>query len=170
LLIDDILPRFDFREFHSTRVDASAERIYEVIRHGELTAHPVIRALLALRGLESTRRTFSLDVFLERGFTLLAEAPPREIVLALEGPFWKPACKLNRVDSESFRNPVPSGVARAVWNFAVAPDGVVSTETRILCGDDARRRFGAYWLLIRPFSGVIRRLMLRAIRVEAERA
>jgi len=31
----------------------------------------------------------------------------------------------------------------------------------------SRRRFRLYWLLIRPFSGLMRRLMLRAIAREA---
>lgn len=67
------------------------------------------------------------------------------------------------------------GVARAAWNFAVVPDpgggSVLSTETRVRADDPAaRRRFRLYWLAIRPGSGLIRRLMLRAIRAEAEQA
>ncbi len=34
----------------------------------------------------------------------------------------------------------------------------------------ARRRFRLYWLAIRPFSGLIRRLWLRAIKRRAESA
>jgi hypothetical protein len=32
-----------------------------------------------------------------------------------------------------------------------------------------RRRFRAYWLFVRPGSGLIRRFMLRAVRARAER-
>ncbi|MCU1338883.1 MAG: hypothetical protein JWO19_4464 [Bryobacterales bacterium] len=43
------------------------------------------------------------------------------------------------------------------------------TETRVLCADVAtRRRFGAYWTLIKPFSGLIRLEMLAAVRSAAE--
>ena len=168
MLIDALLPRYDFHERHATVIHAPAERIWNVIRRGELATHPVVRALLAMRGLRA-RRTFSLDLFLEQGFCVLAEDPPREIVLGIEGPFWKPACKLSRADEQSFRQPVPPGVARAAWNFTIASDGTVTTETRVLCADDARARFRLYWLGVRPFSGLIRRLMLRAIRLEAER-
>ena len=166
MLIDRLLPHCDFFERHATRVDATQEQIYDVIRHGEFTANPIIRVLITLRGLGRGRRTFSLDAFLKQGFVLLADDPPREIVLGLEGPFWKPNCKLQTVD---FTRPVPSGSARAAWNFHVAADGTVVTETRVLCADDARAKFRAYWLVVRPFSGLIRRLMLRSIRLEAER-
>jgi len=47
---------------------------------------------------------------------------------------------------------------------------VVGTETRVWTGDDAtRRRFAIYWWTIRPGSGLIRRMWLRAIRRRAER-
>ena len=40
-----------------------------------------------------------------------------------------------------------------------------STRTRVWCGDAAaQRRFTAYWLLIRPASGLIRRRMLQRVR------
>ena len=42
---------------------------------------------------------------------------------------------------------------------------VVSTETLVGCTDPATRRaFARYWLVIRPFSGLIRRGMLAGIR------
>ena len=45
----------------------------------------------------------------------------------------------------------------------------LSTETRVLATDEASRRaFRRYWLVIRPFSGLIRRVWLRAIRQRAE--
>ena len=163
MLIDRLLPHCDFYERHSTRVRATPERIYDVICHGQFTAHPLVRALLLLRGLGRGRTTFSLDSFLKQGFVLLADDPPREIVLGIEGPFWKPNCKLQTVD---LTRPVTS--ARGVWNFHVAADGTLSTETRVLCADDTRAKFRAYWLVIRPFSGLIRRMMLRSIRRTAE--
>ena len=161
MLLDTFLPRYDFNEYHSTRVNAAPERIYEVVRHGELTAHPVVRVLLFLRGLGRKRKTFSLESVMRQGFVLLADDPPREVVLGIEGPFWKPGCKLGHPD---FSKPVPPGVARGIWNFAIAGDGTVSTETRVLCADDARWKFRAYWFFVRPFSGLIRRIILRSIR------
>lgn len=45
----------------------------------------------------------------------------------------------------------------------------LSTETRVFLTDEASRRaFRRYWLLIRPFSGSIRRVSLRAIKRRAQ--
>ena len=54
----------------------------------------------------------------------------------------------------------------------VVPEGRGSrmeTETRIFLTDvAARRRFAAYWLVVRPFSGLLRRSWLQAARRRAE--
>ena len=53
------------------------------------------------------------------------------------------------------------------------PDGSTElrTETQVLCADVAtRRRFRAYWTLIKPASGGIRREMRAAVRSAAESA
>ena len=45
----------------------------------------------------------------------------------------------------------------------------VSTETRIrVLSAAASRRFRLYWMLIRPFSGLLRHSMLRGIEAEAK--
>ena len=109
------------------------------------------------------------------GFALLAEAPPRELLLGVEGAFWTRGGAIRATNATAFRAPLPPGTARAAWNFVVekVADGtcVLSTETRVRCCADAasRRRFRLYWLLARPGSGLIRRLMLRSIRRAAER-
>lgn len=168
MLIDRLLPHSDFHEYHSTIVRGEPDRIYGVIRRGELATHPIVGMLLKLRGLSAS--AFSIDLFVRQGFCILAEDPPREIVLGIEGPFWRPFCELTPVDAASFQRPVPKGSARAAWNFAVEPRGdgtaLVSTETRVMC---TNWRFRAYWLVVRPFSGLIRRLMLRSIRKRSER-
>jgi hypothetical protein len=187
MLIDEFMPRWEAREAHSVRVRASPEATYEALRTADLGGHPVVRALLILRalpaaviarlrGLESGQppnRALTLRDFEEHGFRVLAEDPPRELVLGLEGAFWKPSGELREIDPTSFRDAVPVGIARAAWNFSIVPAGaghyVLRTETRILTGDGAaRRRFRIYWMLIRPWSGLIRRLMLRGIRRQAE--
>ena len=163
MLLDSLLPHYDFSERHSIATTASPERAYAALRTANLASSPIVRALLALRGMRRTTHEFP-----PRGFFLIGDDPPREIVLGLQGPFWKPNCKLHDVDSTTFGQPVPHGVARGAWNFTFE-NGRITTETRVLCADDARTKFRMYWTLIRPFSGLIRRFMLRALRDEAER-
>lgn len=169
MLIDRFMPHCDFYERHSALVRAAPERVYDAILRADLAAHPAAKLLMMLRGMGLRRRR---AVAFAEGFTVAAQDPPSEIVIGLEGPFWKPLCRPRGVDAETFGTPVPPDCARAAFNFFVeaAEDGRsrVTTETRILCADDARPKFRLYWMLIRPFSGIIRRLMLRAIRKEAE--
>jgi hypothetical protein len=159
--IDALLPHCDFYERHAIVVRATPERAYDVVANADLSRGWIIRMLMALRGITKPTRSM---------FSIAAEDPPRELVLGIEGPFWRPTCKPYAPD---FGAPVPPDVARAAWNFFIEPiDDArvrVTTETRILCGEHARRRFALYWLLVRPGSGLIRRLMLRTIRREAER-
>jgi hypothetical protein len=65
------------------------------------------------------------------------------------------------------------GYAKAVWNFAVVPESDrttrVVTETRIQTfGRSARWKFRAYWLVVGPFSGFIRKEILAIVKRNAE--
>lgn len=168
MLLDHYLPHCDFYERHTTLTRATPERAYAAIRTADLSRSVIVKVLLFLRGM----RRKSVLSFLGNGFHLLEDDPPREIVIGLQGPFWKPTCRLDDVTPETFRTPVRPGVARAAWNFLIEPAGDttrITTETRVLCADDARTKFRLYWMVVRPFSGLIRRVMLRRIRAEAER-
>jgi hypothetical protein len=114
-----------------------------------------------------------LQAFEQQGFTVLDEDPPRELLIGLVGRFWRLRGGLRRIGAKSLVEGVPPGCARAAWNFRIEPldrgRNVVVTETRVQCADlKTRRKFGVYWILIRPGSGLIRRCMLRTIKEEAE--
>jgi hypothetical protein len=182
MLIDPFVPHPDAAEIHSIEIAAPRETVYRALRTTNFADSLVIKGLLALRALprllmcrgSAPRRlhTLTLDTVLQGSFGLLAEDPGREIVLGVTGRFWRPIDNTSSFNASSFRDAVRPGFARAVWNFAVSDgsDGgtVLSTETRVVCGDRVSRwKFRAYWLIVRPFSGLIRILMLRAVRKRA---
>lgn len=77
------------------------------------------------------------------------------------------------MDADDFRAFDRPGYAKAVWNFSLVEESAgitrLATETRVHCLDDVSRlRFRVYWAMIAPFSGLIRRETLRAIRKTAE--
>lgn len=182
MLIDTFLLTFDVTERHHLDIHAPIEKVYAAVRELDVSQSRLIRALFMLRGLPafmfSRRRTqqplgLNLSALLKSGFVLLAETPPREIVLGLIGKFWTASGCIQKLTTGEFQNFTTPGFAKTVWNFFLEPqaNGVtrLHTETRILCLDAAsRRRFRFYWLFIRPFSGLIRMEALRAIKQTAE--
>lgn len=181
-LIDGFVTEPDVRSRHSLRIAATPERAWKALWTVDLGEVFVVRLLLGLRGLpklltgqwpkQRTPRPTLIEMQ-EAGFGKLGEVPDRQVLFGVEGRFWSPAANIDPFDAGSFDEPVAAGRARAVWDFEVRPDEggttVLATETRVVCGDRAsRRKFRAYWLVVRPFSGLIRTVMLRAIRDAAE--
>lgn len=179
MLIDSFAPNPDAVEIHSIGLNASPEAVYHLLWTADLGGSLIIKLLLGLRSLPEfvlSRRhlpardqKISLPTLIDAGFGLLAEEPGHEIVLGITGRFWRLTGNLSPFNRADFDSPVPPGFARAVWNFSVTEQGkghtILSTETRVICGDPAsRRKFRAYWLFVRPFSGLIRRLMLRRVK------
>ncbi len=182
MLLEAFAPTPDASETHRIKIAAPPQAVYRALWTADLGRSPLVKVLLALRSLPtlfSTRakgssgRELTLQALIDAGFGCLAEEPEREIVLGVSGRFWRPIGNLQPFAREAFSRPVPQGMAQAVWNFSVLPAGdhgtILSTETRVTCGDAASRfKFRLYWLVIRPFSGLIRVIMLRAVRHAAE--
>jgi len=181
-LIDEFMPSYDVSEYHETRVRAPIGRVFVSLGTTNLGAAFIVRLLLTLRALpdlfsrqhRSQKRRIDLETLLKNGFVLLGENPPNEIALGLVGRFWMAAGGTCRVsDAGEFRDFDQPGYAKAVWNFSLVEEsqGVtrLATETRVRCLDDrSRRRFRMYWSVIGPFSGLIRREVLRTIRRSSE--
>jgi hypothetical protein len=191
MLLDEVMPKYDVRASYDTQVKASPEQVYASIGTANFDHWGLMRALFIVRGLpgllaapreiwlrvrsQCRRRPVRLEDVLASGFALLGERPGEELVLGTVGRFWLARGELRPVSPEGFREASVPGTARAAWNLAVGPGtsgrAVLTTETRVLCADDAtRRRFRTYWAVVGPFSGLIRREMLAAIRETAEMA
>jgi hypothetical protein len=179
VLIDRLLPEYDAVERHDVNVDAPAESAYRAVRELDLAKSPIVLALLLVRGLPhlftgtvKPSRRLGIREIVRAGFVVLGEEPGREIVLGVVGRFWRPTSAIHRIEPAEFAGFDTPGFAKAAWNFAVseqAGGSTVLTETRVVCTDaDARRKFLRYWRLVGPFSALIRRLLLRTIKRDAE--
>jgi len=161
-------------------VAAPSERVWEAILAADLGASPLASTLLALRGFGGRLRRSPRATFPERlerfGFTKLCEVTGRELVFGLAGRFWRPSGGLRPIaDAPAFDEFAEEGCVKAAWNLSVRGTAVgsteISTETRIVFfGEDARRKFRAYWALVGPFSGLTRRALLRDVARRAERS
>jgi hypothetical protein len=172
--LDDFLPVYEFSERHRLAIDAPRERIDAAVREVSLRDIPVARALWWLRRLGRPYGDSSKPfVGGELPGVVLEDVPGEGIVLGLTGQFWKLSGGARgprprtREEFLAFDRP---DAGKAVIDFRVQPS-LLTTETRVHVPDPAaRRRFRGYWLVIRPFSGLIRILFLRAARRRAEAA
>jgi hypothetical protein len=170
VLIDRFLPVYDVVERHEIMIHATAERVYAEVRNLDLTRSKLSRLLFRLRGLPPASHN-TLDDVLKMGFILLAEEYDREIVLGVVGRFWKLSGGLRRLGPDEYLSFDQPGYAKGAWNFHLSPaeGGVLlTTETRVRCPDArSRLRFRFYWSLVGPFSGLIRKEMLRIVREQS---
>lgn len=181
--IDEFMPRWQFDERHTIHIAASPDRVFAAIHAVSADEILLFRTLTSIRrfgrpGPESILNAPSkrplLEVVTRTGFLLLADDPPRELVLGAVLAAPAEARRGGRVTPELFKRPLMSGVVLTTMNFVAIPDGrggsTVSTETRVYANDErSLRKFAIYWRVIHPGSDIIRRMWLRAIRKRAER-
>jgi hypothetical protein len=175
--LDDFLPAYEFSERHRLAIAAPRERIDEALRTVSLSDIPVARLLWAMRRLGrpwgDARRPFVEGAL--NGAVVLDDVPGEGMILGLTGQFWRVrggSGKPARTVEEFMAYDRPDA-CKAVMDLRVHRDGpggsLLSTETRVRVPDPAaRRKFRRYWRVIRPFSGLIRILLLRAARRRAE--
>jgi hypothetical protein len=176
--IDAWLPDWEFDEQHEIVVAAPPAQVDRVIRELSLRDIPVARALWAIRSLGRGSRgpvqTLVQQLGREAGVLVVEDRPGDELVVGLTGQFWRlrGAYAPRFASAEEFAAFDRPESCKAVMNFRLEPTGGstrVSTVTRVHVPDrGARRKFALYWLVIRPFSGLIRVLMLRVIKRRAE--
>ena len=186
MLLQDFLDDHHFSEVHTITVQAPAEHVFRSLKEITSAEIPLFRALFVIRTLPAlllrkggppiARSQPILEQMLNISFVLLAEETDRELVVGTVGQFWKitgNACKVaNAQEFLAFDRP---DYAKAVMNFYMHKgqdrgSTTVRTETRVRIPDrHARRKFAAYWLMIKWGSGLIRRAWLRALKQRAEK-
>ena len=187
--LDELLPDARYSERHRLVVDAPIDRVWRECLDVRPSDIAVLGPLLALRKLPAHLRRRGnepvgrdgrslLDVFEREGFvSLRRDERPHDgtasVVMGAAGRFWSPSSNqpIPFPDADAFVSFDEPGNAKTAFSLvATARDGRTEAVTRtVVDGTDARarRRFGAYWALIRLPSGLIRRSWLAAIRRRA---
>lgn len=178
MLIDQLLPHWHFREHHRRATTAAPGDLLAAVDLVTWADVPVMRNLMRVRsagGLRLSPNRPILEDMTRIGFTALARTD-REIVVGAIGRPWSPGGGAPREWAAAtdpggvFTDFTTPGWAKMIFSFH-ASAGDLTTETRVLLTDDrSRRPFMGYWIVIRPFSGLIRRRWLTAIARRADRA
>jgi hypothetical protein len=141
-LLDAHVSEYEVWERHSVALPVTPERALEVALSTPAAPDRIVSTLLRLRGLGVPRG--SLEQF--------ATTPPFR--------------ELGRTGTEFVAGLSPRGLQIAFdFRAEPRPDGsLLTTETRVhALTPRARRLFRLYWLVVGPFSALIRRRWLKAI-------
>jgi hypothetical protein len=141
-LLDELFPDFEVRERHQIALPVSSRQALELALASPAVPDGTVRLLFRLRGLAIPRG--SLEEF------------------ATTRPFRE----LGRTETE-FVAGLSREALRIAFAFRAEPHqggSLLSTETRVRAfSTRARWAFRLYWLLVGPFSGLIRRRWLAVI-------
>ena len=108
------------------------------------------------------------------GWRPLAERPHRELVMGAVTQPWLADVVFRPLDPEHFKSFSEPDFVKIAWSLEAKPldaaRTLFRTQTRALSTDaQARRKFRGYWRRVGIGVILIRKLMLRALRREAER-
>ncbi len=194
LLLDQFLPRYDHAIVHADVLRAPPARCYAAAMELDLLQAPLVRTLLGIRGLpqrvvntrrgggqtttlEASRPTFRVKDMVGLGWILLGETPRVELVLGQVSRPWKAVAVASDAPTtpEQFTSFDEPGFAKIATSLRIDPYGndssILTMETRVAITDArSRRRFTRYWLLVGPFSSLIRRMALRLLASELRRS
>ena len=144
--LDRWLARYDVNEVHERALPVVPERALEVALATRFDCDWIVRALLLARGLGRLRTRSLGEGFEAMGFSALERTPTH---------FVAGGGRRVRIVFDLEARPAAGG-------------SVLSTETRVAAGDRAARvAFRLYWLVVGPFSALIRRRWLRAAAIAA---
>ena len=182
--IDEFLPNYDFRAAYQIRIHAPRSVVYESLLHTDFSELCLTRLLMTLRtGKLMPRHAVPGDLrqrLQGTGFVMLEEVPDDELVIGVAGRFWRPdGGRCMDLTAANFIAFSRTGHAKVAWNFRLRAElpetgagketTILSTETRIQCfGASALWKFRVYWGAVGPFSGLIRKAILKQVKRKAE--
>jgi hypothetical protein len=180
-LLDRFMPQYEVADRHHVRVGAPADLALRVARDMDLQKSMLVSGIFKARevvlGAEPDsveRPTGLLQQVTSLGWGILAESPEREIVVGCVTQPWLPNVVFRGVPADQYAAFNEPGYVKIVWTLRVDPvgpsDTIFRTETRVTTTDAASRaRFRWYWARFSPGIVLIRHVMVRQVKAEAER-
>jgi hypothetical protein len=180
-LLDRLMPVYDIVERHHIGVDAPAETTFAAACEVDLLQSPIVRAIFKARevilGSEPNAAVRSQGLLASTksiGWGVLAESPQREVVMGAVTKPWEANVVFRALPPDEFAAFTEPGYVKIAWTVRADPaaplTSVFRTETRAIATDgSARAKFRCYWALLSPGIIVIRWMMLKPVKAEAER-
>ena len=179
--LDRFMPAYDVVERHQARIKAPPETVWAAIPEMRIQESLFLRALIRIRELmlggKSPKKELPSELIAQMkviGWSALSEVPGREIIFGAAAKPWDADPQFRTVSASEFADFRQPGYVKIVWTLRVDPicpdQSVFSTETRAMPTDFvSRAKFRRYWAVVLPGIKVIRRILARSLKIEAER-
>jgi hypothetical protein len=180
-LLDSFMPKYEVAETHQTEVAAPAALTYETACELDLLDSRIAGALFKAREFilgsppeEEPRPALRPRQFQAIGWRILADTGHQFVMGGVIQPWRKDATFLG-VPKEEFASFSEPGYVKILFTLEAQPRGadhcLFRTVTRVCTTDtEARRRFRIYWSFFSPGIKLLRRVILRTVKQNAERA
>ena len=179
--LDAFMPSYEVAERHQVRVLAPADITLRAAAEANLQDSAVVSAIFRARELAlgadpatEAQPQGLLAQTLGLGWRVLYEEPGREIVVGAVTQPWKANVVFRGLAPDEFKAFHEPGYVKIVWTLrveAVGPtDTLFRTETRVVATDpSASAHFRWYWARFSPGIVLIRHVLLRQLKADAER-
>ena len=180
-LLDRFMPAYEVADRHAVHVAAPAETTFSAAIDCDFADSAIVSAIFrgreAILGSDAATRVAPRGLLAQvtaLGWSVLAEVPGREIVCGAVTRPWEANVVFRFIPLEEFASFNEPDYAKIVWTLRADPinaiSSIVRTETRVVTTDaSARAKFRRYWSFLSPGILLIRRVMLRLAKSEAER-
>ncbi len=178
--LDRFLPRPDVRERHEIRVHAPPALVLDTARQLDPESIPAVRAIFAARAwvLGSRRPRPApaglVEMTRRLGWGVLDEEEGRYFCAGAVCRPWLADVDFRPLPPADFAAYADPGCVKIAWTLEADPAQSgwtrFATETRAVATDEpSRKKFRRYWRIASPGILLIRKLLMPAIRREAER-
>ncbi len=157
---------------HSINIKAPASVVEDALLKLDFSRSRLVAILLWLRGFKKSQRK-GIDNFISAGFIPLDTKDGQTLLLGLVGQFWKPSGNIQQLAPAEFHGFNNPDFAKVLWSFSISGTennfSKLETQTVVYClSDKVTKRFKRYWFVVGPFSGIIRKEMLKMVKSQAE--
>lgn len=180
-VLDRFVPRPDMGGRHEITIHAPAELVLDVARNFDMQSIPMVRAIFWLRAKVLRARmpaarppTGLVSEMLGLGWGCLAEEPGYFFIAGAACQPWQADVVFSPIAPEQFATYAEPDQVKIAWTLETVALGPTltrfATETRVVAtNDQARTKFRRYWRIFGIGIVMIRRLLLPALRRQAER-
>lgn len=178
-VLDEFMPRYEVAELHEITVNAPAALTYETGCDLDLQDSTIAELLFKTRELilgsppgDGPPPALRPRQFEAIGWRILADTGHQFVLGGVVQP-WRSDAKFLGVPKEDFVSFQEPGFVKIVFAFEAQPLGAercrFRTITRVCTTDpEARRRFRIYWSFFSPGIFLLRRVILRTVKKQAE--